>query len=329
MRQPLHTKFVDKAHSALVAAVEIYNKPSFSYREETFCLLALNAWELLLKAIVLKLNDSNLRSIRVYEPRKLKGGGLSSKHYLKRNRVGNPMTISFNASALLLETTEYKLPSEVRANLIALLSIRDSSAHYINASPVLCKQVMELAVACIKNFVILTNKCFDRDLAQSLSFMLPLSFVGGSSVSDSVVVSKDESRLIDHLGSLSNQNYAPNSLYSVAIRVDVKLEKSSLKDASKVQLSRDPDAVKITLSEADIREKYPWDYAELLKRLSGRYSDFKANSDFHSTKKPLMSNERYVKSRFLDPGNPKSQKKDFYSPNILPEFDWVYSQKKK
>jgi hypothetical protein len=61
MRPPLHSKFVDKAHAAITSAVEIYNKPSFAYREETFTLLALNAWELLLKAKVLKDGDNDLK----------------------------------------------------------------------------------------------------------------------------------------------------------------------------------------------------------------------------------------------------------------------------
>ena len=43
MRPPIHQRFVDKADAAITAAVEIYNKPSFAYREETFAILALNA----------------------------------------------------------------------------------------------------------------------------------------------------------------------------------------------------------------------------------------------------------------------------------------------
>ena len=54
MRPATHQRFVDKAEAAMTAAIEIYNKPCFPYREEVFSILALNAWELLLKAAVLK-----------------------------------------------------------------------------------------------------------------------------------------------------------------------------------------------------------------------------------------------------------------------------------
>ena len=40
----------DKSLSAMLAAIEVYNKPDFFYREETFAILAINGWELLLKA---------------------------------------------------------------------------------------------------------------------------------------------------------------------------------------------------------------------------------------------------------------------------------------
>jgi hypothetical protein len=38
--------------AALLAAIEIYNKPRFEYRDECFVILLLNAWELALKALL-------------------------------------------------------------------------------------------------------------------------------------------------------------------------------------------------------------------------------------------------------------------------------------
>ena len=47
----LSAELASKAVQAAVAAIEIYNKPNFSYREEAFSLLMLNGWELLLKTM--------------------------------------------------------------------------------------------------------------------------------------------------------------------------------------------------------------------------------------------------------------------------------------
>lgn len=327
MRPPLHSKFLEKAQAAITSAVEVYNKPSFAYREETFALLALNAWELLLKAKVLKDGDNDLRVIRVYEPRKTKAGVPSKKLYVKRNRAGNPQTISLGGCLLALEKTPAKLTHELKVNLVALTAIRDNSAHYISASPVLAKQVLEIASASVKNFVILAKQWFGRDFSESLSLVLPLSFVSGAKEVDSVVVTADESRLIKHLQQLAAIDSKTPSPFAVALRFHVRLEKSSLATASKVEISKDPDAVKVTLSEEDIRDKYPWDYREITKRFSERYSDFKQDARFHSIRRPLLKDERYVKSRYLDPGNPKSPRKDFYNPNVVPIFDKHYTRK--
>ena len=326
MRPSLHTKFLEKAQAAITSAVEIYNKPSFAYREETFALLALNAWELLLKAKVLKDGDNDLKVIRVYEPHKTAKGAQSKKLYLKRNRAGNPQTISLGACLVALEKTPAKLTHEVKGNLVALTAIRDNSAHYISASPVLAKQVLEIASASVKNFVILAKQWFGRDFSGSLSLVLPLSFMSGAKEVDSVVVTADESRLIRYLQQLATIDSKTSSPFAVAVRLHVRLEKSSLATASKVEISKDPDAVKVTLSEEDIRDKYPWDYRELTRRLTERYADFKQDARFHSIRKPLLEDDRYVKSRYLDPGNPKSPKKDFYNSNILKIFDQHYDR---
>lgn len=37
-------RLVAKAEAALLAAIEVYNKPTFLYRAETFAILTINAW---------------------------------------------------------------------------------------------------------------------------------------------------------------------------------------------------------------------------------------------------------------------------------------------
>lgn len=326
MRPPTHLRFVEKAAAAMTSAVEVYNKPSFAYREETFAILSINAWELLLKAKVLKDAGNDLKALRVYEPRKTKSGKPSKKLYLKRNRAGNALSISLPACVTALDRSSNKVPAEVKLNLTALMAIRDNSVHYVTASTVLLWQAQELASASVKNFVLLARRWFAKDLSQALSLVLPLAFITGSTELDSVVVSPDESRLIKYLQQLAHADTNANSEFAVAVRMDVRLEKSSLASASKVQISKDADAVKITMSEQDIRDKYPWDYAELCSRLKVRYSDFKQDKRFHAIRKPLMGNDKYHLPRFLDPGNPKSPKKDFYNPNVLSEFDKHYAK---
>lgn len=328
MRPPLHQRFVDKAAAAITAAVEVYNKPAFLYREETFAILALNAWELLLKAKVLKDAGNSISSLRVYETRVTKAGKKSEKKYLKRNRAGNAQSIALGACiARLDEVPASRLPKEVRANLDLLTEIRDNSVHFITASPTLARQAQELAAASVRNFVLLAKNWFGKDFSNVLNLVLPLSFVAVVQEAGAVVVSADETRLIDHLRTVAQEMGDGDDDFAVAVRLQVKLEKSALANASKVQVTKDDDAVKVQLAEQDIRERYPWTYDELCKRMSARYSDFKANNAFHALRKPLLTDERYAKVRYLDLDNPKGIQKPYFNANILQVFDQHYTKK--
>jgi hypothetical protein len=55
-------QLVDRAIAATVAAIEIYNKPDFQYRNETFAVLAVNGWELLFKAKWLVDHNNDIRA---------------------------------------------------------------------------------------------------------------------------------------------------------------------------------------------------------------------------------------------------------------------------
>jgi hypothetical protein len=70
------------------------------------------------------------------------------------------------------------------------------------------------------------------------------------------------------------------------------------------------------------------DYATLTEKLKNRYLDFKANAKYDELRKKLTANPQYKKTRYLDPANPGGQRKDFFNPNIVAEFDKSYTRKK-
>src|SRR6185312_15834780 len=196
----LSYRVAEKAAAAMANAIEAYNKPAHTYREEIFSLLSVNAWELLLKARILQLNDSDLRSIYVYSTRKTKSGKPGTKRYVERNQAGTPKTVSLHRCISILEgDARSNLPVQVRRNLLALSEIRDSSAHFITASPVLRGQVLRLGLASVKNFVLLAKEWFELDLAEQLSLVLPLAFLAPNMTVESVVVNSTEGKLIAYL----------------------------------------------------------------------------------------------------------------------------------
>src|SRR5690606_27777190 len=89
-----YRSLLDKSINSMLSAIEIYNKPDFNYREETFAILAVNSWELLFKAQLLKSFKYNMNSLYEMEFVKKKNGENSTRTKPKTNRAGNPMTIS-------------------------------------------------------------------------------------------------------------------------------------------------------------------------------------------------------------------------------------------
>ena len=61
------------------SAIEIYNNPDFQYREDIFAILAVNAWELLLKAQLFRINKFKMRTIYELHPATNKDGSKAKR----------------------------------------------------------------------------------------------------------------------------------------------------------------------------------------------------------------------------------------------------------
>jgi hypothetical protein len=94
---------------------------------------------------------------------------------------------------------------------------------------------------------------------------------------------------------------------------------------SVLQLTTDPTAPAVR--EETILKDYPLSYLKLIDILSKRYSNFKLDREFYALKRKFMADPKYSRPRYLDPSNPNSSKKDFYSLNIVFQFDKHYTKK--
>jgi hypothetical protein len=238
---PRSKRLLRKAEAALLGAIEVYNKPDFRYREESFAILVLNAWELLFKAKLLQQNRNNLRCLWVYETRRTKTGRQSSKKYLRRNRTGNVHTKSLaQVIATLDSQPATRLAPQAKANLDALVEIRDNAVHYFNASPSLAKQVLELGTASVKNFVLLAKRWFGRDFADISFYLFPLGFVQAGAAASAVPLSPDEAKMVRYLSEVIRSSPPdPSSDFHVAVALNLVMTPSGAPTHS-VGLTTDP-----------------------------------------------------------------------------------------
>lgn len=325
--KPIAIELLDRAVQAMASAIEIYNKPGIPYRNESFTILAINGWELLIKAKWLHLNGHRKQSLYVYEYRQTKKGGKGSKKYIKRTRSRAPFT--HDAAYLANQLVNRKqLDNVARLNLEAMLEFRDCATHFYNQSPDFGINLYEIGAASVKNFVNAAHEWFGRETTEFAQHLMPLSFVSLPSTAKGILLNREESNFLAFLEGIDEPNMDPASPYSVRVNVEVTFTKSKAKDAIPFQKkSDDPSALTVKLTEEDIREMYPWDYAFLTDACKSRYKDFKANQKYHDIRKHLESDEKFGRHRFLDPGNAKSPKKPFFHPNIIAELDKHYSKK--
>jgi len=322
-------QILDKSIAAVLAAIEIYNKPDFRYREETFTILAVNAWELLLKARILQLSNNRLSAIIVYERRRRTDGTLTDKLYRKKGRSGTHLSIGlFRAYDRLINEYADTIPPLVRTNLEAICEVRDNAVHFLNKDFHLRKKVHELATANLKNYLYFVRQWFGNDLSQYQLFLMPIAFLRDLSTAQAVTLNSEERNLLAWMQDLEKEtdDDVENNV-NLTLDIDIRLKRTSVSGVTEVKITNAPDAIEVQLSEENIRDQFPWDYQILSKRMGSRYSDFLLNQKYHGLRKKLQDNPKICLTRYLDPGNKKSSQKKFYNPNIMNEFDKHYSRR--
>lgn len=151
-----YTRLRDNSKSAMMAAIEIYNKPNFDYRDECCVILFINSWELLLKALLSK----NKKRIFYEKKRNQPYQTFSLKHSLTKAKPYFPPGVGFD---------------EVDANLKALADYRNNAIHFYNADG-MSGVLYNLAQACIMNYGDILKYSFGIDLASEINIvLLPLS----------------------------------------------------------------------------------------------------------------------------------------------------------
>ena len=325
---------MNKSVDACLAALEIYNKPNFQYREETFSILMLNAWELLLKARVIQQNGGKFRAIESWESKINKDGSKSKRQKKKLNRSGNPMTIGINRAIQLVQGFGSNgIDQRCEGNLVLLQEIRDNSVHFHNVSAGLGKRIQEVGSAALKNFVTAAESWFGLDLGRYNFYLMPLTFHSPSDVIESLRSDGQPEairRLLKQIEEVERNNPSDeNATYNVTMQVQLKFVRTSGEDALPVRITHDnPDAVSVILTEDDILKSFPWSYAQLTQHLRSRYVDFVQNKRYHAVRKRLEDDQSFCRVRYLDPSKPSNgTTKKFYNPRILAEFDRHYSKR--
>ena len=153
-----YTALRNNSKAAILAAIEIYNKPQIEYRDECFSILLVNAWELLLKAILSKNKQ------RIYYPK-------------KRNEPYRTFSIQdalIKAKNFFPARISYE---PVAQNINMLVTYRNNAIHFYN-QPGFGVIIYGLAQTSIVNFRDFMYSIFNIDIANEMTLsLLPLSLI--------------------------------------------------------------------------------------------------------------------------------------------------------
>lgn len=153
-----HKKLCDNSRAAMLAAIEVYNKPQTTYREQVVTVLVVNAWELILKAALRK----------------------AKKNIFYKKKRGEDYR-SLSLECCIADMDEYCLWPEtvdgegVRANLQILTDYRNKIIHLYVADDLnsVLYMFLQQSIVNYRDFVLAV---FDKDLADDITWaLLPLA----------------------------------------------------------------------------------------------------------------------------------------------------------
>lgn len=321
---------IEKSIACAVSSIEIYNKPDFKYREETFTILMVNAWELILKAKKIKENNGNIKVLYIKEFIKNAENKNTKKWKYKKSNISDAFqTISI--SSLLKEYENNNvLDKRCLENIRLLEDIRNNSVHLLNKDQRLDLTVYELGTATLKNYVTFIKKYFNKDLSKYNFYLMPLSFYVLENVVENINISQN-----DYVQNLRNKilelqkkyKSNPNDEYNILLSTSIAFVKSKDKyTAINVVKDKKEDTLDVRISDEEINEKYPLTYLKLVEKLRARYKNFNQNA-FNRINKEIREKSGNAYCRYLDTINKKGNSKWFYNANIIPEFDRYFEMK--
>lgn len=201
MNEELINNMLEKSEEAFLMAIEIYNKPTIKYRLEGFAYFICNAWELLLKAKMLNDGES------IYYPD-------------KQNR-----TKSLSNCVSHIYTND---KDPIRKNLEILISLRNTSTHYIIKE--MDTIYLPFMQANVLNYSQKLYEYFERDITEKINSSFMTLVVNNEDISEEQVLSRYGDSIFERYNKIKNETQklieeTTNEKLAIKIDLNVKIVK--------------------------------------------------------------------------------------------------------
>jgi len=325
---------LENSKSAILACVELHNKPSFPYRYEICVILAINAWELLLKAFIAQ-NHPEVKLI-----------------------VKDGQTKPFDECIGFVASVIGKGFRVTHENINKLYEFRCHIIHfYKDDIGLILYSLLHKSVILYNEFL---SQNFNIDLAEVTnlyllpigfkSFTSPVNFLSKQSKlsNNSTAVKTYIESIIRSTNSLNDEGIeeAIMANFNIAAfnenrikNADIIASISQNESEAKLTIKNVFDSVKITDNESAKRVKieedsvfktiYVLSYQDLIIKSRELYIDFKQGAKFNRIMKSIKGKPEYHKIRYLDIKTKTGTGKDYYTHAIFNELSNHFTLKEK
>lgn len=270
---------LNKSQEAFLLAIEIYNKPTIKYRLEGFAFFICNAWELLLKAYIIKSN------------------GINSIYY----RDKPERTLSLLDCVKKVFTNE---KDPIRKNLEVIIDLRNTSTHFV------IKEMETIYLPFFQaNTLNYSQKLYDFfqiDITKSLDTSFLSLATNNSELNETEILSTYGDEIFKKYIKLKNETTAlleseNNNKLAININLNLRVVKN-IKDAKLTfAVAKDAkDAIYFIDKVKDINTTYPYSQKSAreiimknLKRRSIEINLHQTNFNLICSKYHLKINEDY------------------------------------
>lgn len=296
-RIDLTNKLIDKSIEAFIMGLEIYNKPTIKYRIEGFSFFICNAWELILKAKLLK--DKN------------------SIYYTK----DSTRTISLSECVKKVYSDQN---TRIRLNLEKIIDLRNISTHFITEDYEV--KYAPLFQACVINYTEELYRFHNRDITT----YVPQNFLTIAATLDPL--SNEEIKLrypaeiaekfIQQANEIDVLTEEYNSdKFSINIKQNLYITKK--KDEANFLVKFDkasPTGINIVKELKDPADTHKYSYSNVITAVTERMKKLNLKIDYKN------GFNQHVLNLFINFYNVKSNEKYAYKHVIGKNENYTYSQ---
>ncbi len=316
---------IENSKSAIIAAIEIHNKPIFSYRYEVTTILVINSWELLLKAYIVE----NHKEVKLINKE-----GLTKPFEECIAFVSSQLGKDFRAiEENLQKIYEYRchIIHFYKDNIDSILyALIHKSIQFYNE---FIKKFFNIDLAELTNLIILPIGF--KPFASPVDFLSAESDLSKSSNSvkefiKSIVKSTEsleqegveDSILTGFKMAVINENRITNADIIAGITKNPEASKLNITNVFKgMQFSKDADAKKVNIEEETLfKTIYILKYQDVIDKSKLLFTDFKKNAKFNKIMTDVKTKPELHRKRFLDVVNKTGMGQDFYTTGVFEEL---------